>query len=123
MTFRRAFAGYYGPTVTRRPIGARTWVLAAISAGYWLVAVLVEPFPPDLRVAAAAGLLITGLVMLFAFLLAWDSFGRATYLALAERESMGVGIRVVLWFAVWILYAVAVLGLALGAFFAVSALA
>lgn len=121
MTFRRAFAGYYGPTARRSgPIGARTWALTIISAAYWLLAARTSPFPVDIREAVAAGLLITGLVLLVVYLRTWVAFGEKVFEALADRQRLGVGVRILLWFTAWLLYAIGLFVLALGILFLVS---
>lgn len=114
MTFQRAFSGYYGPTARRPgPISARSWALTVISAAYLVLVPGVSPIPPDIRWAPVGGLYLAAFVLLLMHLRTWDMFGEKLYQALAEREGLGVGQRVLLWLVGWIFYAIAVFAIAI----------
>ena len=95
-----------GPSAESRRHASRGWAIAVSACVLiWVLAFVLSPFPPELRLVAAAGLLVSGIVLMLAFLWSMFAVGRRVHEALLARPSLGDWLFV-LWFAAFAGYTV-----------------
>jgi hypothetical protein len=111
-------AVFMTPFIGSRPRPPRWWpVVVVASVLIWVIAFVLSPAPPALRLPGAGALVVSGIVVVLTFMWSMLEFGERVHHALLARPSLGDW-RVAVWFAAFFGYTLAglvVMGLFLAA--------